>query len=170
MRGFRHAAIVLTIAALPFAAGCNPAGTDRAPAGAKPLSSADQDGIRAADLAFAAAANAGNVDAVAAVYTDEATLLPPNQPPRKGREAIREFWGGMLGAYSVRFEVETVAIEGLGDLAYALGRYNLTATPKAKGQPAIEEEGKFVEILRRQPDGSWKYVVDMYSPNSPPKK
>jgi uncharacterized protein (TIGR02246 family) len=174
MIGLRGSAAVLTVAALGLLYACQPAPrVDRGSSGAgelRPLSPADQEGIRAADLAFAAAANAGNLDGVIAIYAEDATLLPPNLPPQKGRDAIRKFWGGLLGAYTVRFEVSSETVEGRGDLAYNVGRYQLSATPKTKGPPPIEEEGKFVEILKRRPDGSWKYVVDMYSPNSPPKK
>lgn len=173
MLGLRDSAPVLTLAALSLICACQPTPRmDRGSSGGelRPLSSADQDGIRAADLSFAAAANAGNLDGVIAVYADEASLLPPNFPPQKGRDAIRKFWGGLLGAYTTRFELNSETVEGRGDLAYNLGQYKLSATPKAKGPQPIEEEGKFVEILKRQPDGSWKYVVDMYSPNSPPKK
>jgi ketosteroid isomerase-like protein len=165
---------VLTVAALSLLYACQPTpGVDRGSSGpgeSRPLSPADQEGIRGADLAFAAAANAGNIDGVIAVYAEDASLLPPNLPPQKGRDAIRKFWGGFLGAYNVRFDVNSETVEGRGDLAYTVGHYKLSATPKAKGPPPIEDEGKFVEILKRQPDGSWKYLVDMYSPNSPPKK
>lgn len=170
----RASAAILTVAALSLLCACQPTPrVDRensSPGEVRPLSPADQEGIRAADLSFAAAANAGNLDGVIAVYADDASLLPPNLPPHKGRDAIRKFWGGFLGAYTARFEVNSETVEGRGDLAYNLGHYKLTATPKAKGPPPIEEDGKFVEILKRQADGSWKYVVDMYSPNSPPKK
>ena len=170
MLGLHGSAAVLTLAALSLLSACQPTPRTGSGGESRPLSSADQEGIRAADLAFAAAANAGNLDGVIAVYAEDASLLPPNAPPQKGRDAIRKFWGGLLGAYSTRFELTSETVEGRGDLAYNVGQYRLSATPKTKGPPPIEEEGKFVEVLKRQPDGSWKYVVDMYSPNSPPKK
>ncbi|HEY3011717.1 MAG TPA: DUF4440 domain-containing protein, partial [Gemmatimonadales bacterium] len=133
------------------------------------LSTADLAGIRAADSVFVAAANEGNVDALTAVYAGDAALLPPNLPPQKGRNAIRSFWGGFLNAYTVRFEIASDTIEGRGDLAYNLGHYRFTAVPKAKADPGVADEGKFVEILKKQPDGSWKYIVDMYSSNLAPQ-
>ncbi len=133
-----------------------------APAG---LSPADEARIRSVDSAFMAAANAGDAEAVSAVYTDDAALLAPNLPPQKGRDAIKAFWGGFLGVYTVRFEVVSDTVEGRGDLAYNLGHYRFSAVPKAKGAPGVADEGKFLEILRKQPDGSWKYVLDMYSSN-----
>lgn len=134
-----------------------------------PLSSSDEAGIRTADSAFIAAANAGNLEGLTSVYTSDAALLAPNLPPQKGRDAIRGFWGGFLNAYTVKFEIGSDAIEGRGDLAYNVGHYRFTAVPKAKNDPGVADEGKFVEILKKQPDGSWKYVVDMYSSNLTPQ-
>jgi ketosteroid isomerase-like protein len=129
------------------------------------ISPADEAKIRSADSTFVAAANAADVAGILAVYASDAALLAPNLPPQKGHDAIKAFWGGLLDAYTVRFEVVSDTIEGRGDLAYNQGHYRFTAVPKAKGVPGVADEGKFVEILKKQPDGSWKYVVDMYSSN-----
>jgi uncharacterized protein (TIGR02246 family) len=147
--------------------------SDRAGAGnASPaeLSEADRAGIRAADSAFMTAANAGDVDALAAVYTGSAMLLPPNAPPQRGQGAIRKFWDGLFQAYTVKFEIGSDTIDGRGDLAYNVGHYRFTAVPKAKTEPGMADEGKFVEILKKQPDGSWKYVVDIYNSNLAPSR
>jgi ketosteroid isomerase-like protein len=129
------------------------------------ISPADEVKIRSADSAFMAAANAADVAGILAVYSSDAALLAPNLPPQKGHDAIKAFWGGLLEAYTVRFEVASDTIEGRGDLAYNRGHYRFTAVPKAKGAPGVADEGKFVEILKKQPDGSWKYILDMYSSN-----
>ena len=145
---------------------CRPKGRassdSQAPAAISP---ADQARIRSADSTFEAAANAGDVDGILAVYADDAALLAPNLPPQKGHDAIKAFWGGLLDAYTVKFQLGSDTIEGRGDLAYHQGHYRFTAVPKAKGAPGSADEGKFLEILKKQPDGSWKYVVDMYSSN-----
>jgi uncharacterized protein (TIGR02246 family) len=167
MRSF---ALMLATMFSAAAAGCKSApelaGTS---AGAGPLASSEVAAIHRADSAFAAAANAGDAAAVAAVYLEDAHLLPPNAEPVQGRQDIQKFWDGLLGAYRVKISMGSDAVEGRGDLAYTRGHYTLEATPRAKGQP-FREEGKFVEVLRRQPDGSWGYAVDMYSPNQPPPR
>lgn len=151
-------------------AGCSPAPAERSPqaGGAPALAAADIAAIRATDSVFVSAANAGNAAGVAATYLPDAHLLPPNAPPVEGREAIQKFWGGFLDAYRISFAVSADEIEGRGDLAYARGHYTLDATPKAEGPPPFREEGKFVEVLRRQSDGTWGYAIDMYSSNAPP--
>ena len=107
------------------------------------LSASDSAGIAAADSAFLAAANSGNATAVAAVYATDASLLPPNLPVQRGRTAIRAFWGGLLEAYAVTFEISTDIIEGRGDLAYEMGHYRFTAVPKSKSAPGIADEGEY---------------------------
>jgi ketosteroid isomerase-like protein len=158
--------LVLVVA---FSMACRAGGDSKDAASSPQLSEADLAGIRAADSAFAEAANVGNLDGIVAVYAKNAALLPPNLPPQKGQAAIRSFWGGFFQAYTVRFEIGSDMVEGRGDLAYNLGHYRFTAVPKAKSGPGVADEGKFVEILKKQPDGSWKYVVDMYSSNLAPQ-
>jgi ketosteroid isomerase-like protein len=128
---------------------------------------ADVAAIRAADSSFAAAVTAGNAAAVADVYEADAKLLPPNAPPIQGREGIQKFWGGFLGGYDVRITLASDEVDGRGDLGYNRGHYTLEGTPKAAGSAPLHDEGKFLEVLRKQPDGGWRYAVDMYSSNLP---
>lgn len=164
-------AVLVIAAALVASSGCRTSDQAKSAGGDPPAELAESDiaAIRAVDSAFAAAASAGNVDGVIAVYANNAALLPPNLPPQKGRAAIKSFWGGFLSAYTVRFELGSDALEGRGDLAYNMGHYRFTAVPKAKSDPGVADEGKFLEILKKQPDGSWKYLVDMYSSNLAPQ-
>ena len=105
---------------------------------------------------------------VAALYLADARLMPPNAPTIEGREAVRKFWGGLVDALtSSSSALVSDEVEGTGDLAYARGHYTLDGTPKAKGGAPMHDEGKFLEVLRRQPDGSWRYAVDMYSSDLP---
>jgi uncharacterized protein (TIGR02246 family) len=158
-----------TAVALVLAAACVPAPAERAPGGAagQPLAAADIASIRATDSSFAGAMEAGNPAAVAALYLPDAHLLPPNAAPVEGRDAIQQFVAGMLNAYQVTLTIGTDEIEGRGDLAYSRGHYVLAGRPKATGTPPLHDQGKFVEVLRRQPDGRWRYAVDMYSSNLP---
>lgn len=169
MLDFYPVPALLTITALSLGA-CGP--TDRA--GGEGVSSAalsarDSAAIVAVDSAFVTAANAGDVDGVAAVYANDAALLAPNLPLQRGRNAIRSFWGGLLKAYTVKFDIASDMIEGRGDLAYNMGHYRFTAVPKDKNASGVADEGKFVEILKKQPDGSWKYVVDIYNSSLAPQ-
>jgi ketosteroid isomerase-like protein len=167
----RSARVVVVMAVGMLA--CGPGRREPASSGSDApaaLSASDSAGIAAADSAFVAAVNSGDATAVTAVYASDASLLPPNLPVQRGRAAIRTFWGGLLDAYTVTFEISPDILEGRGDLAYEMGHYRFTAVPKAKSAPGIADEGKFVDILKKQPDGTWKYAVDIYNSNLAPHR
>ena len=118
--------------------------------------------IRALNEAFVQHFNAGDADGLArAVYAEDARLLPPNHPMITGRAQIAEalrglFEAGLGGLIVDAYEVEVAAS---GDLAYAIGTFSLA-------RPA-PDRGKFVEVYRRQADGSWRCVADMFSSDQP---
>lgn len=150
-----------------LASGCQPAGTAGGTSAAGPLAAEDVAAIRGSDSAFASAAGSGNAAAVAALYATDARVLPPNAPAVEGREAIQKFWGGFLDTYRITLDLTAAEVEGRGDLAYARGRYIMDGTPKAAGAPPFHDEGKYLEVLRRRPEGHWQLAVDMYSSDLP---
>jgi uncharacterized protein (TIGR02246 family) len=167
-----RSALVLVGMAIGISA-CRPGSRGSAASGGDApasLSASDSAGIAAADSAFRAAVDSGNAAGVAAVYASDASLLPPNLPLQRGRTAIQKFWGSHFEAYTVKFEVTSDMIEGRGDLAYNMGHYRFTAVPKSKSAPGIADEGKFVEILKKQPDGTWKYAVDIFNSSLAPPR
>jgi uncharacterized protein (TIGR02246 family) len=134
------------------------------------LSDRDKAGVRAVDGEWARAAQAGNGEAIAALYAPNAVLLPPGEPMVKG-EAAKQYWVDFANGFSGPTELNTVAVEGSGDVATAIGTYKMTLTPKKAGaKPLPTQEGKYLEVLKRQDDGSWKLIYDMWSPNAPPPK
>jgi uncharacterized protein (TIGR02246 family) len=163
MSGVPGTRFLALIVALTVTSACKSPSSPR-PA---PISDTDKAAVRAADQAFEAAVRAGNTDAIAATYQEDAALLPPNMPAQKGRDAIRSSWAALLKDYVVDVESGTDALEGCGDLAYQVGHFRMHGTPKAKGGHPFTDEGKFLEVLKRQADGSWKYVADMYSSSLP---
>jgi uncharacterized protein (TIGR02246 family) len=170
MRSF----IILT--ALGLCAACQPApktetmGAESAATAAPGLSAEDEAAIRAVDAEWSRAATAGDADALSAIYASDATLMPPNEPPAKG-EAMKKYNAEMLKAFSGPIELTTTSVEGRGDLAFAVGTYRATMTPRKPGaKPLPTEEGKYVEVMKKQPDGSWKIIYDIWNSNAPAGK
>jgi ketosteroid isomerase-like protein len=114
------------------------------------------------DFATGPGAVAGLVEAY---YADDARLLPPNAPPAVGRAAIRDTLTGMLAGGSMELSVENAVRQVSGELAYHTGRYELVIRP-TNGEP-IRDQGKYLEVFRRQPDGRWQCVADMFSSDQP---
>jgi ketosteroid isomerase-like protein len=114
--------------------------------------------IRALSAAFVQHFNAGAADQlVQAFYAEDARLLPPDHPMLTGRSQIGEALRGLLEAGMGGLTIETYEIEvaASGDLAYGIGTFSLAS-------PA-PDRGKFVEVYRRQADGSWRCIADMFS-------
>jgi len=158
MRSTRFATLGLALAAL---AACQPA--------PKPLSPADETAIRDVYPALVAAANSGNVDGLLALHAPDGTVLPPNMPPASGVDAQRQLWTGMMSQMRVTLTLTPVKIAGQGDLAYVVGDYHIltTMTDTTQASPPAED-GKFLDVLERQADGSWKFVAESWSSNTAP--
>ena len=93
-------------------------------------------------------------------------------PPRsnsmvRGKEAIRSLYESVFDEYTVQGDGELLEVEVAGDWAFYRTTYTLTATPKAGGEP-IEDHGKCVVIVRREPDGSWKIARLIANSDQPP--
>ena len=63
------------------------------------------------------------------------------------------------------FKLDIVEMDGRGDLAYIRGNYSLKMTPP--GAASTADRGKFIEIWRKQPDGSWKIKCDIFNSDLP---
>src|SRR4051794_27315454 len=73
--------------------------------------------IRANNAAFSAAMNSGNLDGVVAMYADDAMVMGANVPAFKGKDGIRQFWGGFLGMGAINLALFTDDVMQRDDLA-----------------------------------------------------
>jgi uncharacterized protein (TIGR02246 family) len=115
----------------------------------------DEQAVRDVVARYEAASNEGDAVALAALYADDALLLPPDGDIVAGRDAILAFWQDGIES-GIAFEVvESSASDGSG---YVVGRFLMEANATA---PA--DSGKYVLCLRRQRDGAWRVVADMWN-------
>jgi len=128
------------------------------------IGDADRSAIRDNESTFTKSAIAKDFGKMVSLYTEDAALLPPNGPAVQGREAIQK-WMAQFPPMST-FTIDAVDIDGRGDLAYVRGNYNLTMNPP--GAAPASDRGKFVEIWRKQSDGSWKMKWDIFNSDLPP--
>ncbi len=106
---------------------------------------------------FARAFNAGDPDALIALYEPGATLVPTPGQPISGAGAIRTALNGLLGVKGT-ITLETRGILQAGDVALLHAQWTLQGT--APDGNALEMAGRSNEVARRQPDGTWLYVID----------
>jgi uncharacterized protein (TIGR02246 family) len=144
-------------AILIVAAGCAP----------KADAPADVAAIKAMGAAWGPAITAGDAAALTEQFADGAIRLPPNGPIQVGKEAILSSLRAFLDLYSGE-EVDVVEdVRVVGDLAFARGTGASKSTPKVPGAAVIDDKGKWVSVYRRQSDGSWKIVVDIWNSDLP---
>lgn len=112
---------------------------------------------------------AGQADSVAAAFTERGYELPPNAPPRMGREAIQANQAQLysMGQWAVHISVDAVTANG--PIAFARGAYDIAMTPGPNapaGTMAIADTGKWVGELR-QTGGTWQFATLMWNSNIP---
>ncbi|HSW17239.1 MAG TPA: SgcJ/EcaC family oxidoreductase [Ramlibacter sp.] len=106
---------------------------------------------------FAEAFNAGDVTALMALYSPDAALVPQPGQVVTGQAELQQALEGYL-ALRGRISLETTFVVEAGDTALLRGQWQLTGKG-ADGQ-AVALAGKSVEVLRKQADGTWLFVVD----------
>jgi uncharacterized protein (TIGR02246 family) len=123
--------------------------------------------LRDLDAQWSAAAGAKDLDKTVSYYSDDAIVMPPNTSAARTKEAIRSAWKEMLTAPGAAIGWTATKVEAAksGDLAYVSGTYEETMTD-ASGKP-VKDRGKYVEVWKKQADGTWKVVADIWNSDLP---
>ncbi len=123
--------------------------------------------IRLVDSELVAAANARDLDRWLNCFAPDAKMLPPGAPPVEGKAAICQMMGELLTLpnFFVAHHLQSVKESRSGDIAWVF--YDYEPTIKGANGKALMELGKDISIYEKQPDGSWKVVIDMWSSNAP---
>jgi len=113
-------------------------------------------------------ANSGDLEKFLALWEDNAIRMDPDKPSIIGKENIRNFFVSSFELFSVKVAVyDEIEIQISGDMAYSRGTYTLSLRPN-EGGPTTIIDGKWLDIDKRQTDGSWKIYIDMINYNGPP--
>ena len=125
---------------------------------AAPASAQDKATIVKLNDAWAAAFNKGDASAVAAMYTEDAFVLPPGAEMVKGRAAIEAFWR-QAAQQMGEAKLTTVDVLPLGPRA---AREIGTVSLKSKSQPPQEITAKYAVVWRKV-GGRWKLATDIWN-------
>lgn len=96
--------------------------------------------------------NAGDADALVALYESDVVMATPEGDVVKGRDAIREQWAGFI-ALGGTITLETQHAVEMGDIALLRNDWHFVAD-------GMDFSSRTSEVARRQSDGSWRYVID----------
>ena len=136
----------------------------QAPAPPPDTRAADEAAIRRAAEEWAKTIPAKDAAKFVSFYAPDAAVYPFDAPKITGAEDIRRYWTDFMGSPNfISGTVSPASIEAArsGDLAYETGTFELT-TKDAKGKPATTV-GKYVVVWKKQPDGQWKAVADIFN-------
>src|SRR5262245_30152725 len=146
----RTARLLMPVALLLAFAGCA-----KTPSVDKKADSAD---LLAAADSFTKAYNDKNADVVAALYSDDAQLLPPNAPAINGRAAIKQHYTDELTNNFMPLKITTGESAIAGNWGWRSGTWSVDTSPTMTG--------KFVEVWRRSPAG-WVMYRDIWNSDAP---
>jgi ketosteroid isomerase-like protein len=116
---------------------------------------------------WAKACATGDVDLVVSFWAEDAMVLPPDQVAVIGKQEIREFVRQSLAipGFSLTWEPERATITDGGDHGYLIER-NQSTFKDASGIIRTQN-GKVITIWRKDFDGQWKCVVDIWNSYPP---
>jgi uncharacterized protein (TIGR02246 family) len=121
-----------------------------------------RDAIAAANENFMAAFKRGDAAGMAALYTVDGQVLPPNGDFLAGKEAIQAFWQALMDMGIREAKLEIVEVEGHGDTAIEVSKYTLQGD-----EGKVLDTGKYIVIWKQQ-GGDWKLHRDIFNSSMPP--
>ncbi|XXT15405.1 nuclear transport factor 2 family protein [Sorangium sp. So ce429] len=109
------------------------------------------------NASFAEAINSGDLDRVMALYEPEAVLAPAPGQRAAGAPAIREAISALLALGGRMVSRNNYCMQA-GSIALLQGEWSLSFVgPDGK---EVTETARSAEVVRRQADGSWRYLID----------
>jgi ketosteroid isomerase-like protein len=130
---------------------------------------AEEKTLRDVDAQWLKTVGTKDLDATIGVYADDAVVMPADAPVANTKKAIRAVWAPMVAPNaSISWQVNQAEVARSGDLGFLRGVYRLVAKDTAGN--ATTEQGKFLEVWKKQADGKWKCAVDSFSADAPPAK
>jgi uncharacterized protein (TIGR02246 family) len=116
--------------------------------------------IDALNARFVGALEKGDAAALADLYSPDARLMPPGMPAVSS-SGIQEAFQGLIAMGVTGGALKTVTFEEHDDVAIECGEYEMRAGAD------VVDNGSYVVVHRRQPDGSWKLGIDIWNTDRP---
>lgn len=162
----RQLVLAACIALLAFVSACQPQSATSTQTTAD-TRDGDESTLREWDAQWSKAASGKDVDKTVSYYADDALVLPPNAPAMTSKDAIRKAWEEMLTApsFSGGWKATKVEVAKSGEVGYVSGTWEFKWND-AKGKP-VTDRGNFVEVVKKQANGQWKCVTDIWNSELP---
>ena len=120
--------------------------------------------IKELSAARAKAFNEGDANVIAMAFTEDGVLMAPATKSTAGREAVRAYYQGIFDQYKTFLESGYEDVQVSGDVAYGVGYAKVKLVPHSGGD-TLFSTAKYVNLLKRQNDGSWLTTHDIWNGN-----
>jgi len=132
--------------------------------GQAPTIEDDKAAITAVSKARAEAFNQKNAQGIAIHFTSDAVLMAPDRTTLSGQKAIRDYYQSIFDEFEVVLDSYYEEVSVSGDMAIGRGEATVKLTPIGKNK-STSSSSKYLNVLRRQSDGSWKTTHDIWNSN-----
>jgi uncharacterized protein (TIGR02246 family) len=112
----------------------------------------------ACDRLFGEHVNAGDIEPLLALYEPNCSFVRRDGGVARGHEEIRPILERLLAMHAKMSTGIVKVVQSGEDLAMVYNDWHMSAK-RPDGQPA-ETSGKAIEVVRRQPDGTWRFILD----------
>ena len=119
----------------------------------------DEQAIHQLIETWLSATQAGDIDTVLNLMSDDAMFMSPGQPPMIGREAFARGLTKVLSDNVIESTSEIAEVVVCGDLAYFRTKLTVTITSKHGNLPILRN-GDTLSVLRNEADGKWRLTRD----------
>lgn len=124
-----------------------------------------REAIDAQNAKFVEAFAQGDAAGIAALYAEEAKLMPPNHQTIQGQEGIQQYWNMMMQMGIKNVSLSTTEINGSGGVVYEVGSYTIAI--ETPNHPVINDNGKYLVIWTHDDtEDVWKLQVDIWNSNA----
>lgn len=100
-------------------------------------------------------------DTLLEMCTDDIVFMPPGEPAVQG-PAVRSWLEEFPPIREMAWDIDHA--EGKGDLAVLRGWVEQTLVESGE---EVQIRGKYTDLLRREPDGTWRYALVIWNPDHP---
>jgi len=101
--------------------------------------------------------NSGDLDSLMPLYESEAAFVPEPGSLAHGASGIGESLNGFI-SMNGELDLEVKRVLEVDDLALVVGVWSFNGTGP-DGEP-VQLAARNADVLRRQSDGSWRFVID----------
>lgn len=124
--------------------------------------------VEAAGARAATSFNRGDIAGFIRAYADDVWVFPPNEQPFQGPDAALDYFRRSYDRGFRNFQITTTGLDRQGSMAYETGIYSGEFPTPGQAGAMTRDNGKYVQVWKRNARGEWRTHFVMWSSNNPP--